>query len=279
ARQIDPRPLTLARFDHRGLPFVFHDDHQPLLAGSDHFFARKIDPDAAGLVEWALANAKGHGDFRDEINEAPFAAAGDEQAREHTGLAMAGRYPRGATPIRPDTARPFAVLVAEEPDLLGHLHAHLHERLPDAVLHGRLFAPEGAEFVTGEALYPGNLPALASLRDYRPQQFLARLVWTDRERPMAFLFCPTDSQPLGRRLVEDPNTRLILIERAVERGALLRFMARDHWVRRGRAITLPPRQIHAECHEVDRDLLARDLARGQGEALDRIASVIAGLPG
>ncbi len=42
--QIESRPLTLAKFDHEGMPHVFYDDHLQLLRRSECFVARKIWP-------------------------------------------------------------------------------------------------------------------------------------------------------------------------------------------------------------------------------------------
>ncbi len=50
---------TLSRFNDKGLPFTFYNDHGPLLDRSEHFFARKIHPRATELRKTLLARATG----------------------------------------------------------------------------------------------------------------------------------------------------------------------------------------------------------------------------
>lgn len=51
---VESRSLTLSKFDYRGKPHVFYDDHLQLLRRSDCFVARKIWPNADRLYDMFL---------------------------------------------------------------------------------------------------------------------------------------------------------------------------------------------------------------------------------
>ncbi|MEM7505446.1 MAG: beta-1,6-N-acetylglucosaminyltransferase [Pseudomonadota bacterium] len=270
--QIRSQPLTLARFDARGQPFVFHDDHRDLLGGSDYFFARKIDPDAAALRAWAFTRETGASAFEGRVGEDAFARACAEPGTEHKGIQMAGRFPRGTGVMRPDTARPYGALVCDRAEVLEALHRALGEICPQMVLHGRLFHRAGAQFAGNDAHHTGNLAAHPSVRNYRPEQFLARLVWADRDRPMAFLLDPHDNHRAGRKLAGDPNARIVTIEAAHEAGALRHILTR---ARKGetqihiaaRFLPIDQADLHAE--------FAENPAKG-GPLVARIAEFLRG---
>ena len=254
---LDPRPLTLTRFDPDGNPLVFHDDHQALLRASDHFFARKIDPDASGLRTWAFASVgHGHGAFEKVL--APDLSPPDRQG-EHRGLQMAGRFPRGTGVMRPETAARYVCLVSDEADVLQRLRAVLKHRLPQAVLHGRLFGPEPAEFANGEPCYKGNLAANQALRDYRPEQFLAALIWADRAGPVSFVLDPGDNPRIWRFVSQDPNAVVVSLGGRSEPPKVLEVIAGTE-----------------RYHSINADHVAEDLASGDGARIDEISRCIQG---
>ncbi|KIT14812.1 DUF5928 domain-containing protein [Jannaschia aquimarina] len=49
--EIESRTLTFLMFTDYGMPATFHDDHHDLLLAQDYLFARKISPEAHGLLE------------------------------------------------------------------------------------------------------------------------------------------------------------------------------------------------------------------------------------
>lgn len=265
---IRSQPLTLARFDARGQPFVFHDDHRALLEEADYFFARKIDADAQALRDWALSRgATGFEGFEGRADEAAFAHARTEPGEEHRGVQMAGRFPRGTGMMRPDTARPFGALVSRDEEVLQALREALATIHPQMVLHGRLFDPAGAEFAAGGAHHTGNLSAHPAARDYRPEQFLARLVWADRDSTMAFLLNPNDSDRATGKLASDTNARIVVIEDAQRAGDLRRMFARS-------GPGGQPTEPAARFLSVDLADLRAELASGGGRLISRIADFL-----
>ncbi len=49
------------------------------------------------------------------------------------------------------------------------------------------------------------------LRDYRPAQLLARLIWLDRHRPTAFLLPIEDAEYIRVQIISDPNARIVFL--------------------------------------------------------------------
>ncbi|MEL6475822.1 MAG: beta-1,6-N-acetylglucosaminyltransferase [Pseudomonadota bacterium] len=281
--QSDPRPLTLTRFDRFGNPLVFHDDHIPLLAKAPNFFARKADPEAHALRAWAFSDAA-TGEASDEtrLDETEIAAAFLEREGEHFGLQMAGRYPRGAGVLNPGTARPYTVLISDDAEILSRLRTALSSAAPGVRLHGRLFGPGPAEFANGAPVYTGNLSGLPHLRDYRPEQFLARLIWIDRDRPIAFLLHVGDTPRIRTMLARDRHASAVLIAPGAGRNALLKAL-------RDRQPNPPEGRSAARYLFIDRDRLASDLLcdtpldgdapagdRPPGPSVQRIARFIQG---
>ena len=226
--RIRPMSLTLQRFDGRGLPAVFHDDHRDLLTASDFFFARKIDPDAHGLYAHFLGGMgppRPDTGFRGEIDETPFEEVEQTRHTEGYGTAAPARFRRGTSGVKTETSRPYLVLVSTDPTLMQAARDLLAADMQGMVWHGRLFGPKPAAFNGGGAFYKGNLSGARALADYRPAQFLARLVHADRATGMGFLFHPRDDRQVAAQIVRDPNARLLLI---AEDGAdLLAELRRD----------------------------------------------------
>ncbi len=275
-----PRSLTLARFDHSGQPYVFHDDHAAWLAGIEPYFARKIDPDAEGLYRNFLV-APDHPHVRPgftaEIDTAPFDAARRARLEEPRGLQTQSRYPSGSGPRLLGTAAPWACIAGTDADLLAAAAAALRDRLPEAEaeVHGRLFAPEGATFADGGVHGPGNLPADATLRDYRPEQFLARLVFARQPVLTVFTFAEGDTPRAGQMAARDANARLVLLAADVAEADRILAALRTRDPGKGRPPVIEP--LHATVTRVDPDALRRDLAAaGGGPALDSLAAAVTG---
>ncbi|MBY8974766.1 glycosyl transferase [Rhodobacteraceae bacterium NNCM2] len=205
----DARGLTLTRFDPMGNPLVFHDDHRGLLDEADHFFVRKIDLGATRLLDWAYAKpGKGH----DRFDGSPPAGLPQPDAPpELAGLQMAARSPHGTGVMRPDTACPYLVLVGGDMALLSAMGAHLAAAFPGWVVHGRLFGPGPAEFAGGGETYTGNLSASPVQRDYRPEQYLQHMLWSDRARVTTFLLHDDDNRRVREMVVADDNARIVMV--------------------------------------------------------------------
>ena len=206
--------LHLNRFNTKGRPSVFHDDHWELLAASDYFFARKIDPDADGLYahflgEGAQTISSG---FEGKIDEAPFQASRTRDGHEGEGILHQSRMPRASRLTYTQTATPYLVLIGEDAGLLHAAQLALPRAAQELAIHGRLFAKDApAEFENGQEMLAGNLMPDPAFRDYRASQFLARVLWADRPRRTVFSLLSGDDDPIRVQLCEDPNARLVLL--------------------------------------------------------------------
>jgi len=264
-RYVDPGgvvapPLVLTRFDEAGVPFIFYDDHEGLLARSDFFFARKISPWAVGLRRRFLSTrtSRGTSAFVCRINETPFADASRRRSREHYGLQTHARMPVGCNHEVVETARPYGVLVSENMAMLARATTWIEKARPNAVVHRRLFAPEGAGLAGRGYFYKGNLSIDPRLRDYRPEQFLSRLIWADRDQPMIFSLPIDENDRIARMILRDGNARILLIAESYEEAPMIAEMAArppepNGWVP-------PPETVYARIARVSPDELTQLMA-------------------
>ncbi|WP_112873303.1 beta-1,6-N-acetylglucosaminyltransferase [Paracoccus endophyticus] len=204
---VESRSLTLAKFDTQGKPYVFYDDHLPLLVGSRAFVARKIWPGAQALYDHFPVASPGevadHEPHTDRL-EALLDRAADRRLRGRPGLYMQSRFPRKDAE-NGKTARPYAVIYG-----FGDLFPGLAEWLEAGTgltMHRHLLAPDQVEFAQDEAIGPGALSDSAAVRDLDPRGFLTSLI---RSSPteIGFLFSPRDRQSLNWFMATDPNARI-----------------------------------------------------------------------
>ena len=210
-RRVEITPLTFVRFDPQGKPFAFYDDHLEVLLSVDAFFARKVWPGADRLYHTFLGPDLARVQPRKRRTEEVLRKL--ERARNlriegRRGMLGPGRHPVRAG-IGPDyqTARPYTVFdgfAAVMPALRDGLNGDERMRA-----HGPLFAEAGAEFFDRGAFFEGNLSADARIRDYRPEQFLVNLIWSDRRRSQVFQHRLTDPHPIRDFLLSDPNAQVI----------------------------------------------------------------------
>lgn len=219
--QVQGLPLTLQRFDNTGRPFVFHNDHAPMLAESGYFFARKIDPDADALYAHFLSDvrqSRRSKEFLNQIDETPFHAARDQLWYDGIGCLNAARVVQETAPNRVETVQKYAVVVSKDSTAMRLVRQQYSG--PKLRFHGRLFgvfpADLAPDFSERDGLSLGCMPTEPVQRDYRPAQYLARLLWIGRERPAAFLFNPDDDRHICGQILSDPNARLILIGDAAD---------------------------------------------------------------
>lgn len=208
---ISSRSLTLSKFDDRGKPHVFYDDHLPLLRRSDCFFARKIWPKADQLYQSFLSDLDLPANTSDPapgVIDRHFVAAAHRSRYGRDGLYMAGRQPAWHSRATV-TAAPFWVFEGLEQTFPGF--SDWFAEVSRARVHGHLFATDRAEFAGGETLFAGGLSANPELRDYRPHSFLTNLIWNTRGERQAFHFGPDDRQEITETLVADPHARLFVV--------------------------------------------------------------------
>ncbi len=214
SRQIESRSLTLSKFDHQGKPHIFYDDHLQLLRRSDCFVARKIWPHATRLYD-AFLTDQGGAMKRSEPNPAKidriFSKAVERRTRGRRGLYMQSRFPaetreKGLTSSNYSVFQGFSTLFENFEPWLA--------RATGARVHGRIFAPDRAEFSNGEIVMTGALSNSAALRDYNPRAFLTSLIWNTRGERQCFQFSPDDNQDIIWDIAKDPNAQISVISGA-----------------------------------------------------------------
>lgn len=208
--RIDKSP-TLARFDTRGMPYVFYDDMAQLLGLSDHFFVRKAHPRATKLREACLGrvHAPAQSDaFDGAAPEEEFqrAALSRTKGREHLiSPARLTSLPRGGQRA---SAYPYLVIGGVGDDTSELISAELTRR-GDITCHGRLFAPGETRFHNGAALTAGCLPASARARDFWPDQYVINLARGAAGHGLAFCLHPADRYAIGGFIAGDPGARVL----------------------------------------------------------------------
>lgn len=211
ARRIESRSLTLAKFDFQGRPHILYDDHLHLLRRSDRFVARKIWPGATRLYatfltppEAAPARLVAKPPRIDRV----FARAAQRRTRGRAGLYSQSRFPNPGWE-NGLTAAPFAVFQGL-PELFVDFAPWL-SKAAGLEVHGRLFAPGGADFAQGGPVGPGALSAAPRLRDADPRSFLANLIRAGGDRPRAFQFHPADRARILPEIARDANASVFVV--------------------------------------------------------------------
>lgn len=210
ARCVDSRSLTLVKFDVRGKPHIFYDDHLELLRRSNCFVARKIWPRADRLYDTFLSPRPAIGTAEPDTATIGrlFDHAAERRTRGRPGLYMQSRFPR-QDHENGKTAAPYSVFQGFTelfPEFCGWLSRQAVGRV-----HGHLFSPERVEFAGGASVGPGCLTDSLPLRDYNPRAFLTNLIWNDRSARQCFMLSPRDTQPLNWFLATDPNAQISVV--------------------------------------------------------------------
>ncbi|GIT91471.1 glycosyl transferase [Jannaschia pagri] len=214
ARRIESRSLTLAKFDTQGKPHIFYDDHVQLLERSDCFVARKIWPQADALYGTFLdpdRPAKRVAEPNPGKIDRVFARANDRRGDGRQGLYNQGRFPAPGFQ-GPVTCARYNVFSGFA-DLFETFDLWLARRIGGRV-HGRLYHPDRAEFAGEERVLNGCLSDSATLRDYRPQQFLTNLLWSTRGERQTFFYGPGDTPEVAQFMARDPNATICVISGA-----------------------------------------------------------------
>ncbi|WP_372571509.1 DUF5927 domain-containing protein [Ruegeria jejuensis] len=209
--RIESRSLTLSKFDFRGKPHIFYDDHLQLLRRSDCFVARKIWPRANRLYQ-AFLTDQSEAMKRTEPNPGKidriFAKAVERRTRGRDGLYMQSRFPRHGNE-NGLTSNPYSVFQG-----FAELFEDFEPWLKKATgmrVHGHLFAAERVNFACGDTMINGALCDNAVLRDYNPTAFLTNLIWNTRGERQCFQFGPGDNQKINDLVARDTNAQVSVI--------------------------------------------------------------------
>ncbi len=208
---IQSRSLTLSKFEFKGRPHVFYDDHLQLLRRSDCFVARKIWPDADKLYRNFLSpelGRMGSAEPNPGKIDKIFSRAVDRRTNGRAGLYMHSRFPlegfeKGKTSSRYSVFEGFSDVFEGFDDWLS--------KAVGGRVHGHLFGPERVEFSGGQKIFAGSLSDSAALRDYSPKSFFTSLLWNTRGEHQCFQFGPRDNQEISWLFATDPNAQISII--------------------------------------------------------------------
>jgi Family of unknown function (DUF5927)/Core-2/I-Branching enzyme len=211
---IESRSLTLSKFDFKGKPHIFYNDHLQLLRRSDCFVARKIWPFAdklyANFLSPDLASMSTAEPNPGKIDKI-FAKAVERRTNGRPGLYMHSRFPREGFE-KGKTCAPYSVFEGFS-DLFEGFEDWLG-KVAGARVHGHLFGPGRAEFGGGQTVFSGALSDSAKLRDYDARGFLTSLIWSTRGERQCFQYGPRDNQEISWPIATDPNAQISVISGA-----------------------------------------------------------------
>lgn len=202
---------TLARFNDRGLPFTFYDDHGPLLDRADHFFARKIHPRATGLRQALMSRALGpkrSNAFQGKAPEDEFIRARRSRTHGREHLLSPARFPRIKGGVQLSSAFPYTVIGGVGGQTAELISRELSKR-GDILCHARLFAPGEVRLHAGDPIAPGCLPASPQARDFWPDQFVINLARGAAGGGAAFCLAVEDRDAIGDYIAADPGAKII----------------------------------------------------------------------
>ncbi len=212
SRRIKSRSLTYARFDFRGKPMMFYDDHARFIEHLDSFFVRKIWHGADALYDMLLDTSRRPAPRNPDMAvafQASIARAESRWLKGREGLFMQGRAPRL---IDLTTAAPYTVLSGFDrvfKDLAPWLHQHT-----GIILHEHIWSKDKAKFAQAGALLKRNMASSRRIRDYNAEGFLLNFIWNHADDDPIFNFDPNTSPSLAKFIAKDPNARVYHIRSA-----------------------------------------------------------------
>lgn len=205
------RSPTLSRFDPRGLPYVFYDDHDQLLSLSDHFFIRKVHPRAHRLREALLAAAQEPEQsrvFRGRAPDEEVARARRNRTHGREHLLSPARFPLIKGRAQRSSAFPYTVIGGVGDETAALLSRELTRR-GDIICHERLFAPNEVRLHNSAEIAAGGLPAAAHVRDFWPDQYVINLARGAAGGAVAFCLPVEDRYAIGDFIAADPGARIV----------------------------------------------------------------------
>ncbi len=222
-KKVVSKPLTFVKFDSQGKPFIFYDDHLPLLQQVDAFFARKIWPGAEMLYREMLASKPGVNQSVERTSDPMIKAVTRSvnlRSRGRPGLISQNRYTSRWYEQVFATARPYYVFDGFDRFFPGFLEGL--RKGEGLEMHGHLFGPDKVDFVDDSDVFAGNLTSGSRLRDYRPDQFLVNLIWGRRQILQGFLHDLSIPDRVRRHILRDANAQIIRISDAWMADVFLR---------------------------------------------------------
>jgi len=212
SKNLKSRSLTYARFDFRGKPMVFYNDHARYIEHLDAFFVRKIWHGADALYK-ALLQPKRTSLPRNPDMAAAFQAQIDKAESRwldgRDGLFMQGRVPRLADL---NTATPYTVLSGFDRVFTG-VEGWLYEN-SGIILHQDLWSKNKKAFAKAGQKLKRNMASSRLIRDNNAEGFLLNFIWNHADDDPIFYFDPNVSPSLAKFMSKDPNARVFHIRSA-----------------------------------------------------------------
>jgi len=204
--------LTYSRFDYRGKPMVFYDDHSRYIEHLDSFFIRKVWPGANQLYKNLLNPAR-----VPETRNPDMAVAFNANIKRAESRWLEGRQGlmmQSRAPLLPlvNSATSYTVLSGFD-RVFRNLPSWLQQKT-GIVLFEHLFSKENSDYEKSAKLLKNNLGSTPQNRDYNPVEFLLNFVWNHSDDDPVFYFDPLQNPQLARFMVKDPNARIFHIRSA-----------------------------------------------------------------
>ncbi|MFZ9132198.1 MAG: DUF5928 domain-containing protein [Gemmobacter sp.] len=215
--EIDARPPTFLGFTDYGMPVVFHDDHYDLLVRQDHFFARKISPNAHRLNERLRAL------HADPVAEVPALHDG------HASIAYLRRLGReGLRAAQPAWERDGALGPEHALFVIVSKKWHVAKRLRDGLARLGGFCALGFVFSEAEAHLPdlGGIGADPARRADHPVALLRLVAEVARARRIALCLDPGQTGVLEALVASGARLRVLWLDARLSDAYLAGHAAR-----------------------------------------------------
>ncbi len=224
SQNLKSRSLTFTRFDFRGKPMMFYDDHLRFIEHIDSYFIRKTWCGAKALYT-TLLDPDRQAARRNPDMETAFLAtiekAENRRIKGRQGLVMQGQVPRLTEQV---AAAPYTVLSGFD---------HVFQDFPDWIKQEtgleyfqHLFSRQRKPYQELAPRLKGNLGGSPRLRNHNPEGFLLNFIWNQRDDDPLFALDPGKNQRLARFIARDPKARVFFI-RSVWLLRLFRNNERD----------------------------------------------------
>ena len=212
SQNIKSRSLTYARFDYRGKPMTFYDDHARFIPHLDSFFVRKVWHGADALYKTLLDTDRKTTPRNPDMAVAFQASIDRAESRwlkGRAGLVMQGRAPRLS---KINTATTYTVLSGFDRIFSG-LAPWLKQQT-GIILHEDLWSADEKKFAKAGAALKRNMASSRLVRNNNVEGFLLNFIWNHADDDPIFNFEPRSNLNLARFIARDKNARVYHIRSA-----------------------------------------------------------------
>ncbi len=209
SRSLKSRSLTFSRFDFRGKPMMFYDDHLRFVEHLNSYFIRKTWRGSEKLYS-TLLNPERMPTPQNPDMETAFLAWVEKAESRHLvgrqGLVMQGQMPKLTKQV---AAAPYTVLCGFD---------HIFKDFPGWIKQetgleyfDHLFSGQHSKYRQTAQRLMGNLGGSLKMRIRNPEGFLLNFVWNYRDDDPLFALDPGKNRKLARFIARDPKARVFFI--------------------------------------------------------------------